>query len=194
MNARTSRGIASILLLLFVTSGLHPGAGFRPPHAARPRKRGARLKGACPWKPTPVPAASTRRSTTGRRKTPSPCAMPAAACSLPVPRDREKAWAAATTSFAAWSCAHTGGLWLASSGGDLPYAKRVFTEERGTLDDLKIMEPGGLRCNVLTYMCEHGADMCAITQYLMTQGETLERVDGGAGGARIVLGPRPIAS
>ncbi len=108
------------------------------------------------------------------------------ACRPPPGRGRdgigEKAVAVSTTFCAALiRDRDTGGLWLASSPDDLAYAERVFREER-TPDDLKIMQPGGLRCNVLNYMLAHGADVRAITQYLMTAGETLAKAESGEGG------------
>ena len=75
---------------------------------------------------------------------------------------------------------NSGGLWLASKPEDADYARRLF-RDAGRLKDLRVMEPGGdWRCNVLGYERKAGADARELTQFLMVQGETLERTEGPA--------------
>jgi len=71
-----------------------------------------------------------------------------------------------------------------SKPDDLPYARRVFREERSE-SDLVVIEPGGEHhFNALEYELAAGADTRDLTQALMTWGENLARTEGGGEGSR----------
>lgn len=76
------------------------------------------------------------------------------------------------------NCKNTGGLILASKPEDREWWTKIFTDA-GRKDDLLIMEPGGTnRCNILDYEMQHGADTAALTQFIMTMKDTVNRASG----------------